>query len=97
MGGVLLTRWYCNTRNVQGYFSLPLINDNIDSPSLTSSNSKMIASSQKQVVGVVEKRSNTTILMEEIEHNHNVTTLDSTIGYNDFDLSLSHYECGVAG
>jgi len=48
----------------------------------------MIASSQKQVVGVIEKRNNTTIMMEETQHNH-TTTVDI-----DFDLSLSHYECG---
>jgi hypothetical protein len=95
VGGVLLTGWYYNTRNVQGFFSLPSINDNIDpSSSSSSSNSKMIASSQKQVVGVVEKRSNTTIIMEETKHNHNVTNLDITTVDNDLDLSLSHYECG---
>mmetsp|Transcript_40456 Transcript_40456/g.46582 ORF Transcript_40456/g.46582 Transcript_40456/m.46582 type:complete len:386 (+) Transcript_40456:122-1279(+) len=84
---LFLTGWYHNKVNI----SLSSINDKID-PSflLSSSNSNIISSSQKQVVGVVEKRSNTTI-MEETKHNHNLNDSDTTA---DFDLSLSHYECG---
>jgi len=87
---LFLTGWYHNKVNI----SLSSINDKID-PSflLSSSNSNIISSSQKQVVGVVEKRSNTTI-MEEAKLNNNLDDSDTTVD-NDFDLSLSQYECGT--
>jgi len=87
---LFLTGWYHNKVNI----SPSSINDKID-PSflLSSSNSNIISSSQKQVVGVVEKRSNTTI-MEEAKLNNNLDDSDTTVD-NDFDLSLSQYECGT--
>jgi len=96
VGGILLFSFF---QIYTGFFSLASIKYRIDyidpssSSTSSSSNTKIISSSQKQVVGVVEKRSNTTI-MEETKHNHNLNDSDTTVVI-DFDLSLSHYDCGL--
>jgi len=94
VGGILLFSFF---QIYTGFFSLASIKYRIDyidpssSSTSSSSNTKIISSSQKQVVGVVEQRSHTTTIMEKTKHNHNLNDSDTTA---DFDLSLSHYECG---
>jgi len=100
VGGILLFSFF---QIYTGFFSLVSIyyrivyidpsssSSSTSTSTSSSSNSNIISSSQKQVVGVVEQRSHTTTIMEKTKHNHNLNDSDTTA---DFDLSLSHYECG---